>query len=89
MPSQGPSSWLGNSMDSPGSSPCASGSLVCLLASLSQTTPHGLHYQASRQNITALIPSGTWWRPHHKRGWCGLVRLQAPSVQTVRVRTLW
>ena len=45
-PSQGTSSWSGHSVDSPGPSPCASGSLVCLSASLSRTAPRRLHYQA-------------------------------------------
>ena len=35
-PSQGPSSWSGNSMDSLEPSPCASGSPACLSASLSK-----------------------------------------------------
>ena len=58
-PSQGPSSRSGNSMDSPGPSPHASWSLVCLLASLSWTTPRRLHYQAFGQNAAGLVPSGT------------------------------
>ena len=44
-PSQGPSSRSGNSVDSPGPSPHAGGSPVCLLVSLSQTTPRRLCYQ--------------------------------------------
>jgi hypothetical protein len=79
-PSQGPSSWSGNSMDSPGPSPRASGSLVCLLANLSWTAPHRLHYQASGRTATGLVPFSTRWQPHHKLGWCGLTRLQAPPM---------
>ena len=40
--------------------------------------PRRLHYQAFGRNAAGLVPSGTRWRPHHKRGWCGLARLQAP-----------
>jgi hypothetical protein len=36
--------------------------------------PHRLHYRASSQNVAGLVPYGTWWRSHHKLGWCGLVR---------------
>ena len=79
-PLQGPTTRSGNSMDSPGPSPRASGSLVCLSTSLSRTAPRHLHYQASGQNATGLIPSGTRWRPHHKHGWCDLARLQAPPM---------
>ena len=79
-PSQGPSSRSGNSVDSPGPSPGASGSLVCLPASLSWTAPRCLHYQASGRNAAGLVPSDTRWRPHHKRGWCDLTRLQAPPM---------
>ena len=79
-PSQGPSSRSGNSVDSLGPSPRASGSLMCLSASLSWMLPCHLHYQASGRNTTGLVPSGTRWRPHHKRGWCDLARLQAPSM---------
>ena len=73
-PSQGLSSRSSNSVDSLGPSPHASGSPICLLASLSWTAPRYLHYQASGRNIAGLVPSGTWWRPHHKRGWCDLTR---------------
>ena len=76
-PSQGPSSRSGNSVDSPGSSPRASGSLVCLPVSLSWTAPRRLHYQASGQTVVGLVPFGTRWWPHHKRDWYGLARLQA------------
>ena len=79
-PLQGPSSWSGNSVDSPGPSPHASGSPVCLPARLSQTAPRRLHYQASDQTAAGLVPFGTRWRPHHKHGWCDLVRLQAPPM---------
>ena len=79
-PSQGPSHWSSNSMDSPGLSPHASGSSVCLLASLSQTAPRLLHYQASGRTATGLVPFGTQWRPPHKCGWCDLIRLQAPPM---------
>ena len=33
-----------------------------------------------RQNGAGLVPSGTRWWPHHKRGWCDLARLQAPLM---------
>ena len=79
-PLQGPSSWWDNSVDSPGPSPCASGSLVCVPTSLSWTAPRCLHYQASGQTAAGLVPFGTRWRPHHKRGWCDLTRLQAPPI---------
>ena len=79
-PSQEPSSRSGNSVDSPRPSPCSSGSSVFLLASLSQTTPHHLHYQASVWTAMGLVPFGTRWRPHHKCSWCDLVRLQAPPM---------
>ena len=42
--------------------------------------PCRLHYQASGQNTAGLVPSGTWWRPHHKHGWCDVARLQAPPM---------
>ena len=42
--------------------------------------PHRLHYQASSRNTAGLVPSGTRWWPHHKRGWCDLARLQAPPM---------
>ena len=32
------------------------------------------------RNAVGLVPSGTWWRPHHKCGWCDLARLQAPPM---------
>ena len=76
-PSQGPSSQLGNSVDSPRPSPHASGSLVCLPASLSRTAPRRLHYQASDRTTAGLIPFGIRWRAHHKCDWCNLARLQA------------
>ena len=79
-PSQGPSSWSGNSVDSPGPSPCASASPVCLSASVFQTAPCRLHYQASGRNVMGLVPSGTRWRPHYKCGWCDLARIQAPPM---------
>ena len=42
--------------------------------------PRRLHYQASDRNAAGLIPSGTRWRQHHKRGWYDLARLQAPPM---------
>jgi hypothetical protein len=30
--------------------------------------------------VVGLIPFGTRWRPHHKRDWYGLPRLQAPPM---------
>ena len=79
-PSQGPSSRSGNSVDSLGPSPRASGSPVCLPASLSWTAPRRLHYQASGRTAAGLGPFGTQWRPHHTRGWCDLARLQASPM---------
>jgi hypothetical protein len=88
-PSQGPSFKLGNSVDSSGPSPRASGSPMCLPTSLSQTAPRRLRYQASGQTTAGLIPFGTQWQPHHKHSWYGLVRLQdLPSTNTVRASTL-
>jgi hypothetical protein len=37
--------------------------------------PRCIHYRPSNLSVVGLIPSGTWWRPHHKLGWCGLARL--------------
>ena len=34
--------------------------------SLTRTALRRLHYQASGRNTVGLIPSGIWWRPHHK-----------------------
>ena len=68
---------VGNSMDSLDPSPHANGSPMCLPASLSQTAPRCLHYQASGRTAAGLVPFGTWWRPHHKHGWCDHARLQA------------
>ena len=48
--------------------------------SLSRTAPRHLHYQASNRNTTGLVPSDTRCRPHHKRGWFDLARLQAPPM---------
>ena len=73
-------STIGNSMDSLGPSSHASGSPVCFPSSLSQTALCRLHYQTSSQTTAGLVPFGTRWRPHHKRGWCDLVRLQAPPM---------
>ena len=42
--------------------------------------PRRLYYQASGRNATGLVPSGTRWRPHQKRGWCDLARLQGPPM---------
>ena len=79
-PSQGTSSRSGNSVDSPGPSPHASGSPVCLPASLSWNTPRHLQYQAFGRTTAVLVPFSTRWRPHHKHGWCDLARLQAPPM---------
>ena len=75
IPSQGPSSQSGNSMDSSGPSPYASGSPVCILASLSRTAPRRLHYQSFGRTAAGLFSFGTRWRPHHKHGWYDLARL--------------
>ena len=42
--------------------------------------PRHLHYQASSRNVAGLVSFGTRWRPHHKRGWCDLIRLQASPM---------
>ena len=76
IPHKGQAPSRGNFVDSHESSPRASGSLVCLPASLSRTAPRRLHYQAFGRNATGLVSSGTRWRPHHKCGWCDLARLQ-------------
>ena len=85
-PSQVPSSQSGNFVDSPGPSPRSSGSPVCHPASLSRTAPRRLHYQASGQIVVGLVPFGTRWWPHHKRGWCDLARLEAPPMYNNGVR---
>jgi hypothetical protein len=72
-PSQGPSSRLGNSMDSLGPFPHVSGYPMSLLASISWTAPQRLYYQASRQNVASLVPFGIWWRPHHTTNTNGVV----------------
>ena len=46
----------------------------------SRTAPRRLHYQAFGRTAAGLVPFGTRWQPHHKRGWCDLVRLQAPPM---------
>ena len=48
--------------------------------------PHRLHYQASGRNAAGLVPSGTRWRPHYKRGWCDLTRLQSPPMYNTYAR---
>ena len=55
--SQGPSSRLGNSMDSPSPSPCASGSLVRLSAGFSQTALRRLHIKLPTEIPRALFSS--------------------------------
>ena len=80
IPRKGLSSRSGNSVDSLGPSSRASGSPVCLPTSLSWTASRRLHYQAFGQTAAGLVPFGTRWRPHHKRGWCDLAILQAPTI---------
>jgi hypothetical protein len=70
----------GNFVDSPGPSTHTSGSPVCHPASLFRSAHGCLHYQASSRTTAGLVPFGTRWRPHHKRGWCDLTRLQAPPM---------
>jgi hypothetical protein len=56
---------------------------VGLRRAFSQASPGcslHLHYQASSRNAAGLVPSGAQWRPHHKRDWCDLARLQAPPI---------
>ena len=55
-PSQGTSSRSGNSMDSPGPSPRASGSLVCLPANLSRSAPRHLHYASGDHKMVYQHP---------------------------------
>ena len=55
-PSQGPSSWLGNSVDSLNPSPRVSGSLTCLLASLSLMLPAVFTIKLSAKMPRALFP---------------------------------
>jgi hypothetical protein len=55
-PSQGPSSWSDNSMDSLRPSPCASGSLTCLLASLSRMLFAVFTIKLSTEMPRALFP---------------------------------
>ena len=86
IPHKGQAPSRGNFVDSHESSPRASGSLVCLPASLSRTAPRRLHYQASSRNTASLVLSGTRWQPHHKRGWCDLTRLQTPLTYNNGVR---
>jgi hypothetical protein len=54
--SQGPSSWLGNSVGSLGPSPRASGSPVCLPASLSRTAPAVFTIKLPAETPRALFP---------------------------------
>ena len=55
-PSQGPSSWLGNSVDSLGPSPRASGSLTCLPTSLSRMLPAVFTIKLPAEMPRALFP---------------------------------
>ena len=55
-PSQGPRSWSGNSVDSLGPSPRASGSPTCLPASLSQMLPVVFTIGLSAEMPRALFP---------------------------------
>ena len=55
-PSQGPSSWSGNSVDSLGPSPRASGSPTCLSASLSRTLPAVFTIKLPAETPHALFP---------------------------------
>ena len=80
IPRKGQHSGRVTSWIAPSLPPRVSGSPVCLPASLSWTALHYLYYQASSRTATGLVPSGTWWRPHHKHGWCDLARLQAPPM---------
>jgi hypothetical protein len=47
--------------------------------------PRRIHYRASSRNAASLVPSGTRWRPWHKRGCHGLARLSLHSVQLQRL----
>jgi hypothetical protein len=47
--------------------------------------PHRLRYRAFGQNGVGLVSSSTWWRPHHKRGWCDLARLLPYTMQLQRL----
>ena len=55
-PSQGPSCRSGNFVDSLGPSPCASGSLTCLLASLSWMRPAVFTIKLPTEMPRALFP---------------------------------
>ena len=55
-PSQGPSSRSGNSVDSLGPSPRASGSLMCLSASLSRMLPAIFTIKLPAETPRALFP---------------------------------
>ena len=54
-PSQGPSCRSGNFVDSLGPSPCASGSLTCLLASLSRMLPTVFTFKLPTETPWALF----------------------------------
>ena len=51
--------------------------------------PRRLHFQAFGRNAAGLVPFGTRWRPHHKRGWCDLARLQEIGRASCRERVLF
>ena len=55
-PSQGPSSWSGNSMDSLGPSPRTSGSPTCLSTSLSRMLPTVFTIKLPAETSWALFP---------------------------------
>ena len=88
-PSQGPSSRSGNSVDIPRPCPRVSGSLICLMASLSRMLPssslssfwpnhHGpcsLRYTAAATPQTRLVWSRKITSPSDVQQWCA----QAPS----------
>ena len=86
-PSQGPCSRSGNSVDSLGPSPRASGSPTCLSASLSRMLPAVFTIKLPARNAAGLVPFGIRWRPHHKHGWCDVARLQAPLIYNNGART--
>ena len=80
-PSQGPSSRRVTPWIAPGLPHTQAGlRLSHSWQSLSRTAPRRLHYQAFGRTTAGLVPFGTRWWPHHKRGWCDLTRLQAPPM---------
>ena len=79
-PSQGLSSRSGNSVDSLGPSPYASGPLTCLPASLSQMLPAIFTIKLPAKTPWALFPLVHGGDHTTNKRWCDLTRLQAPPM---------